>query len=99
MFQSSSDLLNVVLAFSVLWVAIFLSLALFYLILLLREAHRTVHGVREKTEKFHKALENIREKIENSATYITLGMEGVKELVKYVMDKREEKKERKLTKK
>lgn len=95
MFQSSSDLLNVVLAVSVLWVAIFLSLALFYLILLLREAHKTVHGVREKTEKFHKALENIREKIENSAAYITLGMEGVKELVRYVMDKREEKKRKK----
>ena len=72
-----------------------MSLALFYLILLLREAHRTVHGVREKTEKFHKALQDIREKIENSATYITLGMEGVKELVKYVMDKREEKKRKK----
>ncbi len=96
MFQSSNDLLNVVLAFSVLWVAIFLSLALFYVILTLREWHKTIHELREKVQKTQRSFEALCDKLEKTAAFVPLAFESIKQIVKFVLEKREEKKKRKL---
>lgn len=91
MFQSSQDLLNVVLAFSILWVAIFLSMVLFYVILTLREAHSVIHEMRERANRVQRAVEGLCGKLEKSAAFIPLIFEGIKEAAKYLMEKRSEK--------
>lgn len=92
MFQSSQDLLNVVLAFSILWVAIFLSMVLFYVILTLREAHSVIHEMRERANRMQRAVEGLCNKLEKSAAFVPLIFEGIKEAAKYIMEKREDRK-------
>lgn len=95
MFQTSQDLLNVALAFSAIWIAVFLSLALFYVILTMREAHKVIHGLRDKITRTQKIFESLCEKLEKSAALIPLGFEAAKQLTKLFMEKREERKKKK----
>ena len=96
MFQNSQDLLNVVLAFSILWVAIFLSLALFYVILTLRAAHKVINDIRDKTHRLQRSFEALCGKLEKSAALIPLAFESIKQIVKFLLEKREEKKKKKV---
>lgn len=91
--QSSQDLLNVVLAFVALWLAIFVGWFFFYLAMMAREAYRAIRGVNDKIDKAGAVLDAFKEKIEHSASYLLLIGEGVKKLVE-VMSKQKTRKKK-----
>jgi hypothetical protein len=79
--ETSKDLLFVVLAFSVLWVTIFLSWLLYYLIAIVRDAELLIRQVKNAVMKIDELAHAAHEKMERSAASFTLIAQAVKELV------------------
>lgn len=92
MIGTSKDLLYVVLAFSVLWLTIFLSWMLYYVIMMLRQMNQTIKHFREKMEKVCEAVEKIREKFDHSSAYLGVIGKAVEKMVEFVGEKNEKKK-------
>lgn len=78
---TSQDLLFVVLAFCALWITVFLSWFLYYLIAILRDTEKVVHAVQCAVEKVDELAHMAHQKFERSATSVTLIAQALKELV------------------
>jgi hypothetical protein len=91
MIETSKDLLYVVLAFSVLWLTIFISWTLYYVIMMLRHANQLLASFREKVEKVSQAVEKIKEKFENTSAYLGLIGKAVEKMVEFIGDKKKKK--------
>ncbi|MEA3272364.1 MAG: hypothetical protein U9P90_01700 [Patescibacteria group bacterium] len=85
MFETSKDLLYIVIAVCVGLFTIFSCWIMFYAIMILRNVFKVVHDIKEKIEKFEKALDR-------SATHLGLMVEVAKEVVKYLAGKKMNKK-------
>jgi hypothetical protein len=75
---TSKDVLFIVLAFSVLWLTIFLSWTLYYLICILRDAKDTIRGVRKATDAIESAAGHLKDKMGAFMNIASLGAEGLK---------------------
>jgi hypothetical protein len=75
-FATSKDVLFIILAFAVLWLAIFLSWALYYLICILRDARDTVHGVRRAANAIESAAGHFKGKFESLLNIVSVMGEG-----------------------
>jgi uncharacterized protein YoxC len=75
-FSSSKDVLFIVLAFAVLWLAIFLSWALYYLICILKDAKDTIHGVRRAASAIESAAGHFKGKFESLLNIVSVMGEG-----------------------
>ncbi len=89
MLETSKDVLNIVLAVSIGSLAFFLSWALFYLVMTMRQVYRGVKSLKEKFDRVEEILTAFKEKIENSASYLLLIGEGVKMLVEVMRGKKD----------
>ena len=56
MFASSGDILNMALALGSIVLVIFLSIMIFYVILVLRDTHKVVHDIEEVVDRVHKTI-------------------------------------------
>lgn len=92
MLQTSQDLMFIVISFCILLFTIFIIWFLYYLIMIVRDVKRVVDNVQEKIEKTGKILELLKSKIENSSAYFVIFAKAVKEITKYVMEKKRKKK-------
>jgi hypothetical protein len=81
--STSKDILFIVLAFSVLWLAIFLSWTLYYLICILKDARDTVHGIKKAADAIESAADRVKDKMGAFMNLASIGAEGVK----IIMDK------------
>lgn len=88
MIETSKDLLYVVLAFSVLWLTIFLSWTLYYVIMVLRHVNQLFINFREKIEKVSQAIEKIKEKFEHTSTYLGLLGRAIEKLVDFIGERK-----------
>lgn len=88
MIETSKDLLYVVLAFSVLWLTIFLSWMLYYVIMMLRQVNKVVTGFREKMEKISQTVDKIKEKFENTSAYLGLIGKAVEKMVEFIGERK-----------
>ena len=91
MLETSKDLLFVVLAFCILWLTVFLSWLLYYIISIVRDAEALVRQVKGAVEKVDQLAHTVREKFENSAASFTLVAQAVKELIVWGMQERAKK--------
>ena len=91
MFQTSQDLLNLVIAAAVAGFAFFSCWALFYLIMTLRQGFKAVKEMREWMGKIADVLTVLKEKIEHSSSYLMLIGEGVKKLVEVIRERGDKK--------
>ena len=85
---AAKDILYLALAIAVLWLAAFLSLALYHVIGILRDAHRFTHDIEERIDRFEHTVHRLREKFEHSTSTMLLLGEGVKQLLNYFLEKR-----------
>lgn len=79
--QDSKDLLYIVIAFSVLWLTIFLAWFIYYLAMMMREFLKIVKETRANFKKVGEAIDSLKEKIEHSASYLALIGEALKKVV------------------
>ena len=88
MLETSKDLLYIIIAFCILWQTIFMCWLLYYFIMIFKNVHQTVGSLKKKFEMIDEILKNLKEKIDHSATYLGLLVEGVSKLVEYLKDKK-----------
>lgn len=88
---NSSDILNIVLAFAVLWVGIMAGWAGWYLVQILRDVRHLTGSTREKIERVGLLLHDVREKLNSYSTYLALLGQGAVEVIGYLRDKKEKK--------
>jgi len=67
-----------VLAFVALWLAIFLSWTLYYLVCILRDARDTVNGVKKAADAIESAAGHVKDKLGAFMNIASIGAEGVK---------------------
>lgn len=95
--ESSKDLLFVVLAFCVLWLTVFISWLLYYIISILRDTEALVSQVREAVGKIEEVAQSAHEKMERSAASFTLVAQALKELISWGIQERTKKPAKKKT--
>ena len=88
MFETSKDVLNLSIAFSVVLVAAFFSWMLYYIIAMLRDTRAMVTDVRKKMEAIENAVQSVRHRVEGILPGFSVLATGVKEVISYVMEKR-----------
>jgi hypothetical protein len=76
--STSKDILFIVLAFAVLWLAIFLSWAIYYLIGILKDARDTVHGIKKAADAVEAAAGQVKTKFGSFMNIASIGAEGMK---------------------
>ena len=90
--QSTLDILYLALSASAAAVAFFLSLALFYLALSLKDVRAVTKDVRGRLEKFWEVVDLLREKLQIGGALLRLAAQGVKELAEYLREDKRAKK-------
>lgn len=77
--ETSRDILNLVLAFGVLWLVVLLTWLLWHVIGIVRGVHETLEDFRNRLRAVDDVLQLIREKLESTSTYLGLLVDVVKE--------------------
>lgn len=95
MFETSKDILYIILAFCILWLTIFLSWLLFYIISILRNLRWFIKGAKENMENVVKGIGVLREKIEHSFSHLGFIADAAKHLLSYFLDSKMAKKKKK----
>jgi hypothetical protein len=88
MIETSKDLLFVVLAFCVLWLTVFLSWLLYYVIAIVRDAESLVKQMKCAVEKVDSLAHAVQDKMEKSAASMTLVASAVKDLIVWGIQER-----------
>lgn len=86
--ETSKDLLYVVLAFCVLWLTVFLSWLLYYVIAITRDMESLLRKVSGAVEKVDHLAKVVQDKMERSATSLTLMAQAVKEIIVWAIQER-----------
>lgn len=93
MLETSKDLLYIVLSICIIWLTVFICWLLYYLITIVGGLRKIIKNTEDKIEKIDALLNLIKNKIENSASYLTLMVDGIAKIVSYVKDKKNLQKE------
>jgi len=93
--NDSHDLLNIVIALSVLLFTIFSCWAIYYLARILQQMFKVIKETRDRLNKFDELVNMVKEKIEHSASYLPLIVESVKKMVDIMKNRAEKKKKSK----
>lgn len=91
MFENSRDILNISVSAAVLVVAIFLCVALFYLIANLRRVNKVSAQIEKGVDKVEGLMELIQDKIKQSSSYLFLFGKLAERAMDYFMSKKSRK--------
>lgn len=80
-FQTSKDVMNIAISFSILLISVFIAWFIFYMAMIMKQFYDIIHGVKGSIKKVDEAVDAFKEKIEHSASYLLLIGEGIKKLV------------------
>ncbi|MFC1687527.1 hypothetical protein ACFL0L_03020 [Patescibacteria group bacterium] len=104
MFDTTKDILYLVLAIGVVVLTFFLGWSLYYVTMMLKRAHAVfkeveglISGIKDRLQQLESLFKKIEEKVTSSASYLPLLMKGVTELLSFVKKRRENKKAKKST--
>ncbi|MDD2807893.1 MAG: hypothetical protein PHW95_05255 [Patescibacteria group bacterium] len=86
MLETSKDLLYVVISFAILWVTVFSCWALYYVIVMLRNASKMTTSIREKLELVDNILKLIKDKLEKGSNHMAMLSDSVIKLVGFFME-------------
>ena len=95
MFQSQ-DILYIVLAFCALWITAFMCWLIWQVAMILKNVNDTMTEAREKMAKIEEAITAIRGKFEKATIGLSFLGDGIRKLVEYVIEKKVEKKSKKI---
>jgi ABC-type multidrug transport system fused ATPase/permease subunit len=95
MFNTSGDVLNLVLSVCLVVLTVFICLALYYFIASIQKIHNLIRRAEDGVTKVEEVIEIAREKLKNSAAYFMILGEIAKKAMDFVQEKREKKAARK----
>lgn len=93
--SDTKDLLYVVISLCVLLFTVFSCWAIYYFARILQQMFKIIKEVSDVLNKVEELIKSFKEKIERSASYLPLIMEGVKKLVEMMKSRAEKKKKSK----
>ena len=88
MLETSKDLLFVVLAFSILWITIFTSWVIYYIAQILKQGRDTIRDVRSAIGIFERLLTSIQKKVDTSSSHLAFLVQGVKEGLQFMNERK-----------
>jgi len=88
MFETTKDILYIVLAFCALWVTIFLCWVIYYVAMILRQTYGLMADVKDKMHAIDEAIRGVREKLEHTSSYLALIADGARYLVAHLTEKK-----------
>lgn len=83
MFETSSDILNLVLSLGIFVIAALVAWLLFYAIMMFRDVRQATKSIKDKVETVDEILKTLKDKIEKSASYFGILVELVSKLVSH----------------
>lgn len=87
MFETSKDILNLVLAFSVFGISVFICWFLYYIISSIKKLHDTLSLFQKALQSFNELIENAKKKLKNSSTHLKLIGILVQKIVEEIRDR------------
>ncbi len=91
MFDTSKDILNLIIAACVAVFTFFLCYLLYYIISMLKQANKTVTEIRQRIESFDALLESVKEKLTHSSNYLALLVKSIVSLMEFVKERKDKK--------
>ncbi len=92
MFVSSKDIINIVLAFAILWLAIFMAWAIYYLAMILKEFRKIIADFRKTIDLVEGLIIILKEKLEHTSSYMKLLVETAVNVADFIKTRKVEKK-------
>lgn len=89
--ENSKDLLNIVLAFAIVWLTVFLCWLLYYLVMIFKNAKEMADEVRGRFRAIEEGVKAIRERFEHATTSLTFISEGVIRIIQHFIERRRDK--------
>jgi len=99
MFQTTKDLLYFVIAFCLMFLTFSAVWFLYYLIKIVKDVSNLVDNVKDKVEKTGKVIDLVKEKVDNSASHFVILVEAIKEILKFVIERKRKNSEKTIKKK
>ena len=94
MLGGTKDLLNIVLAFAVVWLTVFFCWMLYYLAMIFKNLREVLEETRSRFRVIEEGVKAIRERFEHATSSLTFISEGVIKLIQYIIERRHEKAEK-----
>jgi len=95
MLNTTKDIFWLVAAFSLGFFTFFVCWAIYYFIMMFRDAHRVVASIKQKIELVDNILKLVKEKLEHTSTHLTAISDNIFKIVSYFIDKQNDKKGKK----
>lgn len=87
MFETSGDILNLVIAISVLFFTVFLVWTIYYVLASLRKVYKIVNNLDHGVKKVLETVDTIKQKVNKSTSYLYLAGEVVKKAINLMKEK------------
>ncbi|MFA6171700.1 MAG: hypothetical protein WCW77_05725 [Patescibacteria group bacterium] len=95
MFETSRDILNIVLAVSIGAVAFFICWFMFYLVMSFRNVYKVTREIRETLGEVKNTVLAFKDKVKEAAAFFVMATDGFKRVMDYIKDKGEKKEKKK----
>ena len=88
MLETSRDVLNLLLGFSVLLLAIWLSWIFYQICKTLQNVNKTMSGVQNAIESFTELIHKVKEKTSSAGAYLTVLLKSGQQILNFVKEKK-----------
>jgi predicted PurR-regulated permease PerM len=87
MFETSGDILNLVIAISVLLFTVFLVWTIYYVLASLKKVYKIINDLDQGVKKILETIDTIKQKVNKSTSYFYIVGEVAKKVVNLMKDK------------
>ena len=87
MLETSKDLLNIVIAFSVLWFTVFMCWFIYYIVMIIKRVADTTDQLARMAGNVNDFFGEAKTRLKNATSYAPIVIEGIKSLTEYLKDK------------
>ncbi|MCD4705531.1 hypothetical protein K8R61_00430 [bacterium] len=94
MLETSKDVLYIILAFSILWLTVFISFILYYIVRIFRTAGKIINKTENTISKIDDLVDFLKSKIGKSTSHLILLAELIKQGMNLVQDKKDDSSDR-----
>jgi len=89
MLETSKDILNIVIAFCVLWFTIFVCWVIYYLAMILKRIHSVMETFTKTLDAVRHFFENAKDKVNNLTSTINTAIQVGQRVANYVSEKKD----------
>lgn len=88
MLETSKDLLNIVIAFCVLWFTAFVCWFIYYMVSIIKRVAETMDEVAKMANGVNQFFDEAKNRLQKASSYLPLLIDGIKKLFEFVQEKK-----------